>query len=387
MDQQGIVIVGAGAAGLSAATTMRTQGYEGPITVVNGEPHSPYNRTLVNKAVLSGLLTPQRIAQPEAQTLEAELVQGRVTSVDTERSVVRLDEDRFLPYAALIAATGSAPRPDSRVTATSQRVFHLHTVDDATRLHEQLRQHPNRLTVTVLGAGFIGAETASYLVGTGAHVHLVSRSTTPLASALGGPIAQRITELHRAHVTTHFGRDVTALVAGPTMVTVTLSDGHTVESDLVVVAHGTHPVSAWLTGGEDGLAVDSHLRAHAHRRVYAAGSVALHAAGDGQRYRVDHWDAATAQGAHAARAVLHDLIDAQDPGPYIPTTGFTLALYRHAAAAYGVVAPGTHERQHDTGTPEATLTSFHRSDGAMTAIAGLDAFQHLFAARSQLAGP
>ena len=42
---------------------MRTQGYEGPITVVNGEPHSPYNRTLVNKAVLSGLLTPQRIAQ------------------------------------------------------------------------------------------------------------------------------------------------------------------------------------------------------------------------------------------------------------------------------------------------------------------------------------
>ncbi|MHA7224347.1 hypothetical protein ACX80S_18915 [Arthrobacter sp. RHLT1-20] len=53
----------------------------------------------------------------------------------------------------------------------------------------------------------------------------------------------------------------------------------------------------------------------------------------GQLYGIDHWDAAAAQGAHAARAVLHDITGAPDPGPYTPDTGYTLTVYRQSAAA------------------------------------------------------
>ena len=48
-------------------------------------------------------------------------------------------------------------------------------------------------------------------------------------------------------MTTHFGRQVRAVSGGTDSVTVTLDDGHVLESDLAVVAHGTVPASAWTT--------------------------------------------------------------------------------------------------------------------------------------------
>lgn len=65
------------------------------------------------------------------------------------------------------------------------------------------------------GAGFIGAETASYLVGTGATAHLVSRPPLPLSSGLSRHIAQRITNLRHTHVSTHFDQEVHTLTAQP----------------------------------------------------------------------------------------------------------------------------------------------------------------------------
>jgi NADPH-dependent 2,4-dienoyl-CoA reductase/sulfur reductase-like enzyme len=387
MEQLKVVIVGAGAAGLSAAATLRAEGYVGSLTVINGEAHRPYNRTLVNKAVLSGLLTAEQIVQPGASELEADLIQGKVASVDTDLSILTLEDGRQLPYDALIAASGSAPQPSGDSIPASERVFHLHTVDDAARLRAQLDKNPHDRTVTILGAGFIGSEAASYLAEAGAHVHLVSRPSTPLASALGEHIARRIADLHRIHVKTHFGQSFTSLSTGPDSATVTLSDGNTLESDVVLMAHGTKPTSAWLTGSDGGIAVDSNLRARHYRRVYAAGGIALHTASDGQLYRIDHWDAAVEQGAHAAQVALRGLTGRQDPAPYIPTTGFTITLYQRSAAAYGPVLPGTAERQHYTGSSEALLTSFHNTDGAMTAVAGLGAFPQLLSARSQLTAP
>lgn len=184
MDQQGIVIVGAGAAGISAAVTVRAGGFEGPLVLINGEPHQPYNRTLVNKGLLPGLLTAEQIAQPGLDTLDGGPVQTRAASVDTENSVLRLEDGRSVPYAALIAASGSAPRPDGRVTAAPGLVFHLHTPHDAVRLREQLGENVDRKTVTILGAGFVGAETASYLAEAGAGVHLIFQPVTPLLPAL-----------------------------------------------------------------------------------------------------------------------------------------------------------------------------------------------------------
>jgi len=156
-----------------------------------------------------------------------------------------------------------------------------------------------------------------------------------------------------------------------------------------VVAHGTAPASGWSSGQADvGVAVDDQLRAQRMRRVFAAGSVALHPATSGGRYRVDHWDAAAAQGAHAARTLLHDIAAAPDPGPYAPTTGFTISLYRQPIAAYGVALPDSEQREHIVDSGDGLLTTFHDPhSGELTAAAGLNAGRELLRLRDQLQRP
>ena len=384
----GVVVAGAGAAGHSAARTLRQEGYAGPLTVLHHEEHAPYNRTLVNKAVLQGLLTAAQVALPSLDDLDVHLVRAGVHAMEPDHSVLVLDHGERLPYSTLIAATGSTPRPHSAYLGEAARLVHIHTVDDAARIRDWFRDDPGATSVTLLGAGFIGAETASYLADAGASVHLVSRPTVPLAGVLGERIARRVTELHAAHVTTHFGRQVRAVSDGTDSVTVTLDDGHVLESDLAVVAHGTVPVSAWTTDNERGIAVDDRLRAVDLRRVYAAGGVAVHTARTGEPYRIDHWDAASGQGAHAARTLLHDHAGGEDPGPYVPSTGYNFRVYGHAIAAYGVVLPGAVERQHPTGSADALLTAFHEpSQQAMTATAAFGASRELLALRAQLERP
>ncbi len=278
----GVVVAGAGAAGHSAARTLRQEGYAGPLTVLHHEEHAPYNRTLVNKAVLQGLLTAAQVALPSLDDLDVHLVRAGVHAMEPDHSVLVLDHGERLPYSTLIAATGSTPRPHSAYLGEAARLVHIHTVDDAARIRDWFRDDPDATSVTLLGAGFIGAETASYLADAGASVHLVSRPTVPLAGVLGERIARRVTELHAEHVTTHFGRQVRAVSGGTDSVTVTLDDGHVLESDLAVVAHGTVPASAWTTDTERGIAVDDRLRAVDLRRVYAAGGVAVHTARTGQ---------------------------------------------------------------------------------------------------------
>jgi len=387
LKEQGIIIVGAGAAGLSAAAVLRTEGYDGPLWVVNGEQHRPYNRTLINKALLGGLITPEQITQPAAHTLEADLMQSMVVSADTRRRTATLSDGRELTYGALLAATGSAPRRSPLVPDASERILQLHTIDDAVRLRDKLGKDPDKKTVTVVGAGFIGAEAASFLTDCGASVQLVSRPIVPMRFALGLQIAQRVAELHHAHVDTHFGQDVLSIEEGPVSVDTTLSGGQVLESDLVVVAVGTVPDSAWLTGDTGGLAVDPHLRAIQHQHVYAAGSIAFHHTANGRSYRIDHWDDAVAQGAHAARTLLYDFDGASDPGPYAPDTGFMTSLYRQAIAAYGTVLPGSKERPQDVDASDSLLTTFHLAGEAITAVAAVNAFPQLLSVRNQITAP
>lgn len=384
--ESNVVIAGAGAAGHAAATTLRREGYTGRITLVHGEQVAPYNRTLVNKAVLQGLLTPEQIALPALDELELETVRARVQALDERNAVLTLSDGRRLGYSALIAATGSAPRRGDDLGADLDgRVFHIHSVDDATRVREKLGDSPADVTVAVLGAGFIGAETASFLAEVGAAVHLVSRPSVPLARVLGSRIADRVKDLHNAHVITHFGRQVDHIESGPDGVTVKLDDGQRLDADLAVIAHGTAPASSWATGSSGGVDVDARLRAVAMPGVYAAGSVAVHATTRGGRYRTDHWDAATAQGAHAARTVLHDLTGAADPGPYVPDTGFTLNLYRTPITAYGPVLPDATEREQEV--DGGIVTTFHTPDDTLVAAVGLSAAMPLFALRSALGRP
>lgn len=383
-DLSTVVVVGAGAAGHAAAATLRREGYAGSVVVVHGEPGAPYNRTLVDKAILQGLLTLEQAALP-AVADDVELVPARATALDASAAAVTLSDGRRIPCAALVVATGSAPRRHDLVRAGERRVVHVHTAADAVRLRGLL-EDDGVTRATVLGAGFVGVEVADALAGAGLHVDLVARSTLPLVGALGESVARRVAGLLQGHVSMHLGRRVERVAPGRGGVTIALDDGTRLRSHLVVVAHGTMPATAW-TGTDDGILVDDRLRAAGGPRVYAAGGAAVHETTFGVRFRIDHWDAGAAQGTHAARTVLHDLAGAPDPGPYVATTGFTLRMRGTTVAASGTVPPGAVALQQETDDPDAVLTSFHRPDGALVGAAGIRAARALLALRANIHRP
>ncbi|MBM6546159.1 hypothetical protein JNO54_08400 [Janibacter sp. YIM B02568] len=86
-------------------------------------------------------------------------------------------------------------------------------------------------------------------------------------------------------------------------------------------------------------------------------------------YRIDHWDDATAQGAHAASTLLHDLGLANDPGPYVPTSLFSARIHGHTLTGAG--HPGLADAARIASTDPLLIV--HERNGLPIAATGLDA--------------
>lgn len=374
MTDRHVVIVGGGAAGAAAARTVRQAGLDARVLIIDQAPEGPYNRTLVTKGVMTGLLDPAQAALPPVNNVEYLL--DAALAVDPQRSIIRLESGRVLPFAAVLVATGSKPRhlgpdlPGLVPALASGRLTTLHSVNDARRVRALLAAHDpdRRARVAVLGAGLVGAEAASLLHQAEHDVTLVARSHLPLETVLGTAIAEHVAELHSTVLDASFGTTVTAMRSHANGVTLHLSDGRLVEADLVIVAHGTLASPPPATTTDRALHVDRRLRNHRGSHIYAAGGVALHRSDAGSPYRVDHWADAEAQGTHAARTLLHDLHAGADPGPYYPSSAYTVRIHDSTLTGIGITLPGSQQR---SVSEEPPVTAFENSDGVTTGVVGL----------------
>ncbi len=382
MRTREVVIIGGGAAGSSAASTLIRLGFDGRVRVIGENGTPPYNRTLVNKGLMTGLLTAEQMALPPTEG--ADRLLDTVRSLDTARSYVSLDSGDKLRFDAAIIASGSRPRPlagglpglDQAVA--SGRLVTLHSAHDGRQIRDRLEVGTAR--ITVLGAGLVGSETASLLHRAGHQVTLVARSKVPLAPILGRTVAEYLAALHRDHVSVLFGKTVAAFHHRSEALDIRLNDGTVVESDLAITAHGTVPAPPDMDGSASGIEVDDRLRSTGGAGLYAAGGVALLPMG-AERLRIDHWDDAAAQGAHAARSLLHDLGDGDDPGLYRPRSRYSVNLYGTTVTGIGAAVPGGTER---VVSDEPTVTAFETADGEPTGAVGISAAREILAWSAQL---
>ncbi|WP_353814955.1 FAD-dependent oxidoreductase [Agromyces sp. SYSU T00266] len=363
MSSEHVVIVGAGAAGWSAADTLTRSGWPGRVTIV--DPAGPTNRTLVNKGVLTGLLTREQVSRPVPTGTE--LLQEEVEAIE-EDGTVRLRSGGRLAPTAVVIASGSMPRPasfEAEAGAPSERILSLHTADDAEGVRSLLPQGGGR--IVILGAGLIGSETASLLADTGVDVTLVARSPLPLRDHLGPSVASELLRRHRDRILIRTGQRAIRASSRPSRAVVELSDGETLEADAAIVAHGTLPNRPASGSDRGAITVDARLRTGL-RGVYAAGGVASILT-HGMAVRVDHWDDAAAQGAHAARSILHDLLGEADPGEYRFESGYSSRIHGSMLTAWGVATRRTEWSRHDADA----AVGVGRHLGRVTAVAGLDA--------------
>ncbi len=329
-----IVVVGASAAGLTTARTLRTRGYEGALTLIGDEPHTPYDRPPLSKQILAGSWEPDRLAlcgEADLDKLGADLLFGRAaTGLDVAGRQVLLADGERIGFDDLVIATGVTPR---RLPGADLAGVHvLRTLDDALALRARLLERP---AVVVVGAGFLGAEVAAAARGMGLEVTLVDPLPVPMHRQFGARIGALIGALHADHgVAVRCGTGVRRFADAAGRVTgVELTDGTTLEAELVVVAVGARPAVDWLAGSGlalgDGVECDAFCRAAPG--IYAAGDVASWRHDHfGTRLRLEHRMNATEQ----AMAVAGNLLGAEQR--FAPVPYFWTDQYDARIQAYGI---------------------------------------------------
>ncbi|QMV12284.1 NAD(P)/FAD-dependent oxidoreductase [Streptomyces lincolnensis] len=313
-----MVVVGAGMAGVQTAVALREQGFTGGVTVIGAEPHQPYDRPPLSKAVLLGKAEDSAF-EVDFESLGIDLRLGRevlgVRPADHELDTA----EGPVPYDVLVLATGAEP---IRLPGAEgvPGVHLLRTLDDAERLRPVLaRQHD----IVVVGAGWIGAEFATAARGAGCAVTVVEAADRPLAGALPAEVTAPMASWYAdagAVLRTH------ARVARVEPGAVLLDDGSRLSAGAVVVGIGARPATAWLAGsgialGPHGdVVADDRLRTSAPD-VYAVGDCASFPSGRyGERLLVHHWDNALQGPRTVAANILGEAVGeataVYDPVPY-----------------------------------------------------------------------
>ncbi|MEU6085959.1 FAD-dependent oxidoreductase [Streptomyces sp. NPDC047085] len=309
-----VVVVGAGMAGVQTAVALREQGFKGTVTLIGAEPHQPYDRPPLSKAVLLGTSEGSAF-DVDFESLDIELrlgcealgVRPADHALDTEAGPV--------PYDVLVLATGAEP---IRLPGTEgvPGVHLLRTLDDAERLRPVLaRQHD----IVVVGAGWIGAEFATAAREAGCSVTVVEAAGRPLAGALPAEVAAPMTAWY-ADSGAELRTDARVERVEPGEVV--LADGSRLPAGAVVVGIGARPATGWLAGsgielgGYGEVVADDHLRTSAED-VYAVGDCAsFPSARYGTRLLVHHWDNALQGPRTVAANILGQQTVVYDPVPY-----------------------------------------------------------------------
>ncbi|WP_189135353.1 NAD(P)/FAD-dependent oxidoreductase [Wenjunlia tyrosinilytica] len=367
-----VAVVGASLAGLSAARSLRKQGFDGRLVLIGDEPHRPYDRPPLSKEFLSGAVGEADLAlEGDDEDLDAEWVLGSgAVALDRGDRSVRLADGRSVRADGLVIATGAAARtlPGSEGL---EGVHVLRTLEDARALRDELASGGR---LVVIGGGFIGAEVASTARGLGLEVTVVEAAAAPLAGPLGVRMGGVVSSLHALHgVTLLCGVGVKALSGRRRVEAVLLEDGRSLPADAVVVGVGARPCVDWLEGS--GITLDNGVRCGADGstdvpEVVAVGDCAAwyDPAAGGHR-RVEHWTGARERPALAVTALLSGGTAAQQPPrpPYFWSDqyGVRIQFAGHAALADSVtVEEGTEA--------DRSFLAVYRRSGVPVAVLGVD---------------
>ncbi|MFM9444090.1 NAD(P)/FAD-dependent oxidoreductase [Streptomyces acidiscabies] len=317
-DAPRVVVVGAGMAGVQTAVALREQGFAGTVTVIGAEPHQPYDRPPLSKAVLLGKSDGSAF-DIDFPGLGIDLVLGReALAVRPSDHVVDTDAGT-VPYDVLVLATGAEPilLPG---TEGVPGVHLLRTLDDVERLRPVLADQHD---VVVVGAGWIGAEFATAAREAGCAVTVVEAADRPLAGALPADVAAPMTSWYAdlgVELRTH------ARVRSVEPGAVLLDDGTRIPAGAVLVGIGARPATAWLRssgvtlGAHGEVVTDEHLRTSVPG-IYAVGDCAsFPSARYDERLLIHHWDNALQGPRTVASNILASATGAPpvayDPVPY-----------------------------------------------------------------------
>jgi len=314
-----IIVVGGSLAGIRSAEALRRRGYEGRLVLVGAESERPYDRPPLSKELLRGDREPDKIqlTRPEAfESLDLEMHLGvSATALQPTERRLELSDGQQLDYDGMVIATGASARELPGASAMPG-LHTLRSLEDALAIRAAMEKTPR---VAVVGAGFIGAEVAASCRQRGLEVHMIEGLPSPMARVLNKEVGDVCSAAHRDQgVDLRFDVSVTALEGKGRVERLRLSDGSSLEADLVVVGIGAIPETDWLKSSglplADGVVCDARCATPAPG-VVAAGDVARwYHEGYGESIRIEHWTNAVEQ----ADAAAARLLEGENAEPFAP---------------------------------------------------------------------
>jgi nitrite reductase (NADH) large subunit len=246
-----LVVIGAGMASGRMLEHLFEAGFQGEVTLFNGEPRGNYNRLMLSP-VLSGEKSYDQIVTHDDAWYAGHGVQCRfgeaVTRIDRARKVV-VSKGGETPYDALVFATGSAPFV---IPVAGKDLPGVCTYRDLEDTNAMIAAAKPGAKAVVIGGGLLGLEAAAGMAARGAEVtvihlmgHLMERQLDPSA----GYLLQR--DLERRGIRIHCKGATKAILGNGRVEAVLLEDGTVYDADLVCMAVGIRP--------ETRIATDAHL--------------------------------------------------------------------------------------------------------------------------------
>ena len=279
VPDRGVVIVGAGHAGGTAAALLRQYGYDKPIVLIGEEPLIPYQRPPLSKAWLKGEADGDSLALRPLEFYAEHDIGLRLgveaTGIDRIHRTVSLSDGSTVAYDHLILATGARARKLDVPGAALGGVQVLRTAADAEAIKAQLGVGR---TLAVVGGGYVGLEVAASARALGAGVVVLEREPRLLARVACDVLSTFFQTYHEDRgVRFELAAEVTGFVGhGPRVAGVTLADGRTIACDSAVVGVGAIPNDALAVAAgldvEGGILVDLEART-SDPAIFAIGDV------------------------------------------------------------------------------------------------------------------
>ena len=304
--EESVVIVGGGAAGFAAAEMLRRRGFAGSITMISNDDAAPVDRPNLSKDYLAGSApedwVPLRSGDWYGENRIDLKLKTEVTALDTKAKELALGDGNRIKFDKLLLATGAEP---IKLDIPGADQNHVHTLCSLADCRAIIAQAKNAKRAVVIGASFIGLESAAALRARDIEVHVVAPEKRPLERVFGPQLGDFIRALHEEHgVKFHLENSVAAIDSKR----VALKNGGTLDADLVIIGVGVRPRVALAE--KAGLAIDKGVSVNEYMETSAPG---IYAAGDiarwpdpisGERIRVEHWVVAERQGQTAALNML-----------------------------------------------------------------------------------
>ncbi len=274
-----IIIIGSGLAGFNTFKEFRRHDTSTPVVVITADDGQNYSKPMLSTGFTRNK-TPDELVMATVEKLEEQFsltlrTHTQVTGIDAEAKQVSLDNGETLTYSQLVLANGAKVFEPPLEGDGMDAVYTVNNLTDYRRFREALE---GKKRVVIVGSGLIGTEFSNDLTNGGFEVHVVEPAgrclPTFLPEAASRAVSSALSELG---VKFHFGPFAKKVEKVEGGVRVHLSDGATIEADVVLSAVGLQPnIDLAKTAGLEvnrGVKVDRYLRT-SNPHIYALGDCA-----------------------------------------------------------------------------------------------------------------